>query len=135
MSSNNSFQRKSFIVQKGRHLVKPFVICTTDGHIVDIYGLFEAAKTNASIILDIWKQEEDLRSLLKPNDIFLLDRGFRDAIEKLNKEYELVTKMPCLIKKESKQLNSYEANSTRFVTKCRWVVEAVNSFLKNHLKL
>ena len=30
-SFNNSFQRKSFSVQKGRHLVKPFIICTADG--------------------------------------------------------------------------------------------------------
>jgi hypothetical protein len=41
-SSNNLFQRKSYSVQKKTHLLKPFVICATDGHIFDIYGLFEA---------------------------------------------------------------------------------------------
>ena len=49
-SLNNYFQRKSYSVQKGRHLVKPFVICTTDGYIVDIYGLFEATKYDATIL-------------------------------------------------------------------------------------
>ena len=52
-SSNNNFQRKTWSTHKGRHLVKPFVICTSDGLIVDIYGLFEANKNDASILTTI----------------------------------------------------------------------------------
>ena len=78
-SSNNAFQRKSWSVHKGRHLVKPFVICATDGEIVDIYGLFEANKNDATILSSILKENIDLRELLTENDIFLLDRGFRDC--------------------------------------------------------
>ncbi|CAF1070839.1 unnamed protein product [Brachionus calyciflorus] len=51
-SSNNTFQRSTYSVQKKRHLVKPFVICTTYGFIVDIYGLYEATKNDSSILLD-----------------------------------------------------------------------------------
>ena len=40
----------------------------------------------AKIMLEIIEREEKLRDLLKPNDIFLLDRGFRDAIDKLNNQ-------------------------------------------------
>ena len=32
--------------------------------------------------------------------------------------------------RDEKQLDSKSANQTLFVTKCRWVVEVVNSFLK-----
>ena len=39
--------------------------------------------------------------------------------------------MPELLQRGEKQFNSKDANKTRFVTKCRWVVEVVNSFLKS----
>jgi hypothetical protein len=39
-SFNNSFQRKSFSVQKSRHLVKPFVICTADGPMANIFLIY-----------------------------------------------------------------------------------------------
>jgi hypothetical protein len=92
-SFNNEFQRKSYSVQKGRHLVKPFVICTTDGHIVDIYGLFEATKNDATILLDILKKDQNLNTLLKKDDIFILDRGFRDCVKDLENKYELKVKI------------------------------------------
>ena len=132
-SSNNSFQRKSYSVQKSRHLVKPFVICSTDGYIVDIYGLFEASKNDAKILSTILKEDKDLTLLLKDNDIFVLDRGFRDCVKELEDEYNLQVKMPALLGKE-KQLNTEAANLSRFVTKIRWVIEVINSFLKNSFK-
>jgi len=39
-SANNLIQRLTYSVQKGRPLVKPFVICTTDGFIIDIFGFY-----------------------------------------------------------------------------------------------
>ena len=39
-SSNFYFQRVTYSGQKKRHLVKPFVICCTDGYIIDIFGLY-----------------------------------------------------------------------------------------------
>ena len=73
-SSNYAFQRKSCSVQKSRHLVKPFIICTTDGHIIDIIGLFEASKNVATILTTILESDNDLKSILRENDIFVVDR-------------------------------------------------------------
>jgi hypothetical protein len=67
-----------FSVQKKRHLVKPFIICTADGLIVDVYGLFEGTKNDATILKQIFYSEKYLVSLIKSGDIFLVDRGFRD---------------------------------------------------------
>ncbi len=137
-SLNNYFQRKSFSMQKSRHLVKPFVICAPNGKIVDIYGLFEATKNDATILTDILSNEKDLTTLLQPNDVFLLDRGFRDCVEHLKNTYNINSQMPSLQQKSTnnnnKQLSALEANQTRFVTKCRWVIEVVNSFLKKSFK-
>lgn len=129
-SSNNYFQRKSFSMQKKRHLVKPFVICSTDGLIVDIYGPYPATENDATIIQKVLDSDKDLKRLLKARDHLILDRGFRDAVEKLKKEYRFKTHMPTCLPPNQKQLTTLQANQSRFVTKCRWPVEAVNGLLK-----
>ncbi len=59
--------------------MKPFVLCTTDGQIVDIYGLYEATKNDATILLDILKKDKKLNTLLRKaifdlnNEFFLID--------------------------------------------------------------
>ncbi len=61
----------------------------------------------------------------------------------MKEKYNLETQIPSLIQestqksqqaKTSKQLDTIEANKTRLVTKVRWVVEVVNSFLKKSFK-
>lgn len=47
-------------MQKKRHLVKPFVICSTDGLILDIYGLYSAAENDATIFQKILDSDRDL---------------------------------------------------------------------------
>jgi hypothetical protein len=42
--------------------------------------------------------------------------------------------MPAFLSKNKNQLNTQQANSSRIVTKLRWVVEAINTFLKNSFK-
>lgn len=37
-SNDNEFQRKSYSVQKKQHLLKPFVLCTLNGYVIDVYG-------------------------------------------------------------------------------------------------
>lgn len=49
----------------------------------------------------------------------------------LKQKYKLKPKMPALLGRGEKQLESNDANNTRFVTNCRWVVEVINSFLKS----
>ena len=61
-------------------------------------------------------------------DTFIVDRGFRDCVEVLENKYGFQVKMPALLSKNEKQLNTKEANSSRFVTKLRWVVEVINTF-------
>ena len=132
-SANNKFQRKTYSGQKKKHLVKPFVLTASNGKIIDIYGLHPANVNDATILSEIMKKE-DLIELLQPGDILILDRGFRDCIEALEDEYQLITKMPACKAKNQKQLSTLEANQSRLVTKCRWVIEVTNSFLKNSFK-
>lgn len=129
-SSNNNFQRKTYSEQKKRHLVKPMVICTTDGYIVDIFGPFEACLNDARILIDLFEKNGDLRQLVHARDVFLVDRGFYDCIEPLESKLECQFYMPSYIPKGDKQLTCYEANVTRYITKCRWVIEALNRFFK-----
>jgi len=82
-SDNNEFQRKSYSTQKGRHLSNPFVVCTTNGKIVDIYGLFAATHNDAQIMETILQSNKHLRQLLKPNAHVILDRGLRNVINTL----------------------------------------------------
>lgn len=130
-SSNNTFQRKTYSQQKKTHLVKPFVVCATDGYIIDIFGLHEANKNDARILLELLENRDDFRSLIFPQDIFLLDRGFFDAKETLETKYSVNVKIPSCIPPSQSQLTTAQANQTRFVTKCRFVVEIVNGFLKS----
>lgn len=62
-SANNLFQRQTYSVQKSRPLVKPFVICATDGFIIDIYGFFEATKNDSTILKDIISTDQGLKQL------------------------------------------------------------------------
>jgi hypothetical protein len=93
-SLNNYLQRLLYTDQKKRPLIKPFVICTSNGYIIDVLGPFPAKNNDATILDEILKSNDNLKNLLKPNDLVILDRGFRDIIKKLEKDYKLITKMP-----------------------------------------
>lgn len=64
-SSNYEFQRDSYSTQKKRHLLKPFIICSSNGRILDIYGFYEASKNDAKIIQDIFETDDMLKNLIK----------------------------------------------------------------------
>ena len=61
----------------------------------------------------------------------LLDKDFRDIANHMKTIYGLITKMPTC---SQEKLTTFEANHTRFVTKCRWPVESVNGVFKTHFK-
>ena len=103
--------------QKKRPLIKPFVIVAENGVIIGIYGPFSATINDAKILELILKDDFELRNLIRKKDVMVLDRGFRDVIKHLEKEYELITLMPCC--SLDKQLTTYQANCTRMVTKIR----------------
>lgn len=129
-SQDNTFQKKSWSVQKNANLVKPFVLCATDGYIVDVCGPYPSTDNDAKIMSNVLQTNKELRTLLKANDHIIMDRGFRDCVETLETKYKFRTHIPSCIPRKQKQLTTIQANQSRFVTKCRWTVEAINGLLK-----
>ena len=78
-SSNNQFQKKTYSGQKKVPLCKPFTICTSDGHILDILGPYPANLNDAEILRILFQDPNVLCKLLNENDFVVLDRGFRDV--------------------------------------------------------
>ena len=126
-SSNNAYQRKSYSGQKKVPLCKPFTICTTNGFTIDAPGPFNGTMNDAEILRAVLDDPNGISSILKPGDVFILDRGFRDVISDLEEKGYSVW-MPAL-KGKKNQLTTRESNSSRFVTKLRWVVEAIHGII------
>ena len=117
-SSAYRFQRLSYSMHKNRPLVKPFVITSTDGYIVDVMGpyLSNGKNNDASIIKHIITSNSgNIMEFLKDDDVLIVDRGFRDDIPFLN-ELGFKTHMPAFLQKSVKHHSTNEANMTRFVT-------------------
>ncbi|KAJ8708905.1 hypothetical protein PYW07_013509 [Mythimna separata] len=134
-SANYMFQKKTYSLHKYDNLIKPFMIVSCDGHIIDAVGPYAATQTDAEIMTQLFENENGLfRRLFRPNDIFVLDRGFRDAVPLLENCNYRVYKPESLDDGES-QLTFSQANKSRKVTLCRWVVEVVNGRFKRDFKL
>ena len=73
--------------------------------------------------------KKDIWNNLSTEDIFILDRGFRDAIKDINAK-NFVAKMPDFSEKASGVLITEQANNSRLITKIRYIVEIVNGRLK-----
>ncbi|RNA26114.1 transposable element tcb1 transposase [Brachionus plicatilis] len=52
-SFNNKIQYRTYGVQKYTSLIKPFIICCSDGYIIDCYGAFDANLNDANSLS--WK--------------------------------------------------------------------------------
>lgn len=90
-SNNNSFQYHTYSGQKKDSLIKPFLICTTDGYIVDLYGPFAANKNDSSILESILNTDTNLRRILKPHlSVIFLDRGKQSLINEYVKINNLI---------------------------------------------
>ena len=103
-SGNFSFQRRSFSVHKGRHLVKPMVITTTSGYFISILGpyLADGKNNDASILNHILNQNvEDIKSWIEEDDIFMVDRGFQDSLSLLE-DLGIKAEMPRFLSKGQK---------------------------------
>ncbi|XP_033739141.1 uncharacterized protein LOC117326498 [Pecten maximus] len=108
------------------------VIVTTSGYYISIIGPYLADSNNndASILNHILKTNvEDIRSWIKEEDIFIVDRGFRDSILLLE-DLGIKAEMPRFLVKGQKQMSTEDANMSRLVTKVRWVVESSNARIK-----
>lgn len=134
-SSNFSFQRRTYSLHKYENLLKPFLMVCSDGHIIDVCGPYAATDSDASILERIINDEEGtFHWFYGAGDIFILDRGFRDVCGDLERcNYSAY--MPETKDRGADQLTTEQANRTRLVTLCRWVVEVINGRFKRDFKL
>lgn len=133
ISSNYHFQKETYSMQKKRNLVKYMMCVTTDGLIVGAYGPFSARKNDASILIEISNEMGNFFDLLRPGDVVVLDRGFRDCV-KILQNRGLIVKIPAFVGRKS-QLTTKQANVTRNATKTRFVVEVRNGHVKRQWKM
>lgn len=134
-SSNFGFQIETYSPHKFLNLLKVYMVVCSDGYIIDVTGPHGAKKSDASITLDILNNEEHpFHVFFNPGDIFILDRGFRDAIDDLQ-AFGYEAHMPASVSVGQTQLSTAEANASRILTMVRWVVEVVNGRIKRDFKL
>lgn len=124
-SGNFRFQRETYSVQKKRNLVKPMVCVSPDGFIIDIFCPFTASENDASILQNILRENQEVKNVFQPSDIFVLDREFRDSSKTLE-GLGFVVRMPSFVNEVGGQLTNKQANDSRLVRELRWVVEARN---------
>lgn len=132
-SSQFRFQRRSYNLHKHRPLIKMMVVVSTSGYFVSVIGpyLSDAQNNDAKILKHMFAHDkEEIVNWVKDGDIFVVDRGFRDSVDFLS-DIGIKTEMPAFLKKGQKQLDTEESNTSRLVTKVRWVVESANARLKS----
>ncbi|RNA07946.1 vacuolar sorting-associated 13c [Brachionus plicatilis] len=134
ISSNNLVQRKLFSGHIKRPLIKPFVITSSNGRIINVYGDNSATDNDAFIMGKVLQNDKDLRNLLKRGDLAIFDPGFKECIARLKAVYGLNCKIPTFLKDGQKQLSWSEANETRLITKCKFVIEVINGIFKQQFK-
>lgn len=134
-SGNYFFQRQSYSHHKYRNLLKPFLLVSTDGHITEVMGPYSAVTSDADIMNDIVNNEDSpFHWFYRSGDVFILDRGFRDAMENLH-SCGYIPHMPETKCPNETQLTTDQANKSRLITICRWVVEVVNGRFKRDFRL
>lgn len=133
-SSNFLFQRRSYSLHKYRNLLKPFLIVCSNGYIIDVTGPYAATTSDATIMSNILNDHDNtFHWFYLSNDVFILDRGFRDALP----DFEACgydAHMPPSKDRNSQQLSTEQANKSRLITIVRWVVEVVNGRFKRDFK-
>lgn len=130
-SANYEFQKQTFNGQKKRNFLRPMMCVTANGYIIDVLGPFKASTNDAKCMKAILENNAAVTRMMRPGDVFLLDRGFRDCLEDIeNMQY--VAKTPEFIRKDhpTQQLSDGQGNRSRLVTKTRFVVEARNGHIK-----
>ncbi|XP_052695575.1 uncharacterized protein LOC128173959 [Crassostrea angulata] len=121
-------QKSSVFLSKAviQHLLKPMMIVTTMGvHCFCHRTIFDAKILNHIIGTDT----EEIKTWLQEDDILIVDRGFRDSAGVLA-DLGIQMEMPSFLQKGHKQHKTEDANSSRLITKIRWVVESVNARIK-----
>nr|XP_049701353.1 uncharacterized protein LOC126055576 isoform X3 [Helicoverpa armigera] len=133
-SSNYLYQKKTYSLHKYRNLTKPFLMVCTDGYIIDVLGPYPATTSDSDIMRHEFLSGNPLQDFFQNGDVFILDRGFRDSLPLLN-QCGYRTYVPATLAQGETQLSTLDANKSRAVTICRWVVEIVNGRFKRDFKL
>ena len=95
--------------------------------------LADGKNNDASIAKNIFiNNEQDILNWLHDDDIIIVDRGFRDAINTIER-FGFNVEMPDFLKGK-KQLSCKEANHSRCITKVRWIIEN-GMFTKKYFRL
>ncbi|KAH9635190.1 hypothetical protein HF086_009530 [Spodoptera exigua] len=97
-------------------------------------GPYPATKNDASIMNDIMSEGGAFTHLFREDDVFILDRGFRDCADNMTDKGFFIH-MPETISTGERQLSTLQANISRCVTMNRWVVEAVNGRFSRDFKI
>jgi len=101
-----------------------------DGWILFVLGSFDATHNDGTILQDCFSRYSDEMNTIHEGDIVLVDSGFCDVVNFLTTNKELCVYCPRL-----GQLDTLEANTSRFVTKYCWVIEQVFGRLKKKFKI
>ncbi|CAF4476634.1 unnamed protein product [Rotaria socialis] len=128
-SNDHVLQRECYSGHKSRHLVKMMSLVLPDGYVLDLIEPFSGKSNDSTITKEILSTCANLQHLCQAGDVQIVDRGFRDVVE----EFETLgydVKMPGLLGKNDKQLDTTDANESRLVTKCRWLVESFHARFK-----
>lgn len=131
-SNNHRFQKQTYNSHKKRNYLKIMMGVLTNGGILFTLGPFKATENDAEITEKIFDASTKAIKSFIPEDVMLVDRGFRDCANSLmNRGF--IVKMPTC--SQQNQLTTMEANQTRFVTKLRYEVERVNGVMKSVWKI
>lgn len=134
-SSNFLFQQQTYSLHKFENLLKPFLLVCSDGYIIDVLGPYSAVTSDATIMANIVNNKDSpFHWILEQGDALILDRGFRDSIQALE-ECGYEAHIPPTKARGSSQLTTDEANKSRLITICRWVIEGINGRIKQCFKL
>ncbi|KYN12400.1 hypothetical protein ALC57_15429, partial [Trachymyrmex cornetzi] len=134
MFGYNSRQRTSVVIETVRKM-KLALIVAPDGYILDVQGPYFSDNRNndAAMLTNELQVAREFREWFQNGDIFILDRGYRDSGPILQ-QLGISVKMPAFLQRNERQLPTKEANSSRLVTKSRWIVEMRNEHLKSIFK-
>jgi len=81
-------------------------------------------------MMDVANSDE-FKEFFKEGDIFVFDRGFRDAVKPMSKKFRV--EIPAMLTPRSKQLNCEQPYKSRKVTKVRYAVQVAIGRLKPKL--
>jgi len=114
--SDYETQRKTFSTHKGYNLVKPMMLVFPNGYILEAEGPFFGDTNNSDTKILDWMMDNspELRAFFSVGDCFVLDRGFKNCIPRLESEGFKVM-MPLFLEPKQKQFTTEQANISRQV--------------------